>query len=132
MPVLYPPVYRTNVSFLCREVLGQLDCQIWGVPQTAACAWTVGEYPSSEMLNLASSWITTPAASSATVTADFTDGAAYPTGGFASVNVTLASLLPIQTGAVYSLDGSAASATELDLAWTLGAAGLSTLLVMGL
>lgn len=82
------------------------------------------------MESLASSWVTTPAASSATVTASFTDGAAYPAGGFANVNVTLASLLPIETGAVYNVDSSMASLPESDVAWTVGVAGLLTLLVM--
>lgn len=53
-----------------RNVLGRYDCAVIGTPGWglhAGCAWTVGSYPSSELVSLPKSWITTPAISSQTI-----------------------------------------------------------------
>lgn len=70
-----------------------------GSPQTAACAWTVGSYPSLEIQNLSNSWITTPAASSAIFSPTIVDSGPYINGvqAFVDINVTLSTTLPLET-----------------------------------
>ncbi|KAK5946691.1 hypothetical protein PMZ80_000834 [Knufia obscura] len=77
------------------EILGQFDCKISGgsdgdsgSPSTAACAMTIGDYPQSELEDLTKSWISTPAASSASLTATFTDGDVLATQAFTDVTIT--------------------------------------------
>lgn len=69
-------------------MLGQLDCSMSLSPQTAECAWTVGSYASSELANLTESWITTSAASSATVRPTITDEVKHDMQAFVNVVYT--------------------------------------------
>ncbi|KAJ9501139.1 hypothetical protein H2202_003697 [Exophiala xenobiotica] len=71
------------------NILGQLDCAIDGAYTYAQCAWTMGSYPSTEMANLAKSWVTTPAASSVTIWPTiYAEGDGVSSSGFVGVAYT--------------------------------------------
>jgi hypothetical protein len=106
-----------------RNILGQLDCSISQSPQTAACAWTVGSYPSSEVANLAKSWITTPAASSVTILPTITDISSQSSQAF--VNVAYQ-----EDYYVTLWSGSPARGAGLAVIWAVVAAVMSVLSVI--
>ena len=106
-----------------RNILGQLDCSISQSPQTAACAWTVGSYPSSEVANLAKSWITTPAASSVTILPTITDISSQSSQAF--VNVAYQ-----EDYYVTLWSGSPARGAGLAVFWAVVAAVMSVLSVI--
>jgi len=124
------------------EVLGQLDCAVSGSPSTAACEYTIGDYPQSELTNLRNSWITTSAPSSLTSASTFTDGQMLATQVFTEVTVTgtavpaagTASMTASTTGgeggsgATASGAGRAAGMTAL--AWPCVAAALGLSMVL--
>ncbi|KIW31287.1 uncharacterized protein PV07_02947 [Cladophialophora immunda] len=71
------------------NILGQLDCAIDGAHTYAQCAWTMGSYPSTEMANLANSWVTTSAASSVTISPTiYAEGDGVSSSGFVGVAYT--------------------------------------------
>ena len=76
----HSPFPNSRLTLPFRNILGELDCwltseyaQVSESTQTAACAWTVGSYASSELANLTESWITTKAESSVVVRPTITD-----------------------------------------------------------
>ena len=87
-----PHIAYSHADHHLRNILGHLDCSISHPPspspQIAACAWTIGHYPSSELANLTNSWITTSADSSATILPTITDKSGRNAQAFVNVAYT--------------------------------------------